>query len=130
MATVVWEWFAPSDLPVAVTITPPPLFSDLVKPLAGLNVLEAMDGSLTTVKRSKETKLHTWTFVLTRFKALEFKEFYLLHSASKIKIVTHEDVVIVGYFEINPTTFDTIGRGVISDSKEKVNLNITFKSTE
>jgi len=125
---IVWEWFAPFDLPIAVTITPPPLLTDSVKPLGGLNVIEAMDGSLTTIKRPRLSRLYTWSFILTRLKAIEFKEFYVSYSGMKIKIVTHTEEVIIGYFEINPTSFDVIGRGILSDSKEKVNLSITFKS--
>lgn len=126
---IVWEWFAPFDLPTKVVITPPPLMFDTVKPTGTVQVNEAMDGSVGTLKRPNTTRIHTWNFILTRMKALEFKSFFETFAGTKIKIVNHRSETIVGYFEVNPTTFDTIGRGVIANSKEKVSLSITFKST-
>lgn len=127
--STVWTWFAPNDLPSAVMITPPPAMSDSVA-LAGATVIgNTMDGEQVSYRRPFPTRTHTWSFTLTRMKAIELRDFFTLFAGEKIKIVKHDDTILLGFFEINPLSLAAISRGVISDSVEKMTVEITFKST-
>ncbi len=89
------------------TILPNPEFSDVEAHQHSVIVKRSMNNTKRTYVRSSNRFLLTYTFRLTRGKALEFEAFVRCYYGSKIKMTNHKDEVWLVNFATNP--FDFVG---------------------
>lgn len=116
------------------TFLPNPQFSDTEALTASLSVKRSLDGTLFTYKKTKggRRKL-TWTFTLTRPKALELRAFLLSYYASTVKVVDHNDRTWLGNFTNNPFEFESARRAApaIGDlAPEACVITLEFEGVE
>jgi hypothetical protein len=114
-----------------ITILPNPSWGDVYEPTATVTALRTMNGLLYTYTKSKENrrKCH-WDFTLSKNKALELKAFFTSYYRAKIKIIDHDDVVWIGYFQNNPFEFTGSGHAPSFPGGEVVDISIDFEESE
>lgn len=68
-----------------------------------VQTLRAMNGTLYTyIKTKRGRQGYSWEFLTSKDKALEAKEFVLLHADGLIRVTDHRSDTLVGYITINP----------------------------
>jgi len=125
-----WVFLAPHPASEVVMILPSPEMGDSEQRKHQVQLKRTHNGTNKTHIQANNNRHFTWTFVLTRHKALEFKAWYTLYAGQPCKIITHENVEVVGNLVVNPLSLQLVGRGVIADSVEKIVLAIDFEATE
>ena len=125
---------APYPALQTLTVVPDPQFSDQETNLNTVNRLTAMDGTrYTYVKRRTRRKL-SWTFRLSRPKALEVRAFFMSYFASVVKITDHCNRVWIGNFTSNPFEFEAQSRAAPAITPmprgETVSIDIEFEGEE
>lgn len=108
------------------SIMPNPQFNDSRSLPVKVKPRYMIDGTrFTYVQTSNDQKLH-FTWLLTRGKAEEFKQFVLAFMDSKIQITTHLGEVWLGYIMINP--FEAVSaQPALGVMRETVNVTIEFR---
>lgn len=90
---------------------PNPEFGDSERKTSTVNFIRTLDGSLYSyVKKKGGRRRLQFRFRLTRFKALELREFIIAYFASTIELTDVEGVRWIGNFVTNPFEFETTGR--------------------
>ena len=130
-----FQFSAPYPTLQTTTLLPSPQFSDGVALLDTVARKLAMDGTrYTYVKRRAGRRKLTWSFKLTRNKALELRAFIHAYFASQIKAVDHAGRVWLGNFTSNPFEFDTsdAARPAIAPMPrgELVDINLEFEGVQ
>jgi len=130
-----FEMSAPYPGLQTTSLLPNPQFSDSESLTDTLDVKRGSDGTLYTYKRTKNLRMKLqWTFLVTRNKGLEIRAFITSYSASKIRIVDHNDRIWIGHFINNPAEFTTRDRGAPAISPmprgETVEVTIEFEGVE
>jgi hypothetical protein len=120
-------FYAPADNPNVGLVLPNPELSDEIRSNADAQITRAMDGTTYTYVKRKGTITVNYTFTLTRMKAYEFRDFYLAYASERMKIVNHDDDVIIGYITNNPLSKTFARRGVYCNDKETVVIDLEFK---
>lgn len=125
---------APHPIIETTSVLPSPKFSDAESLMVSVSRKLAMDGTrYTYVKRKSRRKL-SWSFRLTRNKALELRAFIYAYFAAKVRVVDHNDRVFVGNFTENPFEFDTADRASPAihpmPRGETVAIDLTFEGVE
>ena len=122
--------YAPYPASTAALILPMFDLSDVERPLGSVQVLKAFDGTVRSHKKPQPTgRSYSWTFQLTRMKALELKAFYQLHVGDKWKVEEQESGDMwIGYVNLNPLVLQMDKISKISDSREKVVVNLEFET--
>ncbi len=98
---------APYPLLQTTTILPDPKFSDSEGLMIVVTRKLAMDGTKYTYIKNKGRRKLSWSFRLTRNKALELRAFIQCYFASPIQVTYYNGRVWVGNFVENPFEFDT-----------------------
>ena len=130
-----FEFAAPHPGVQTTSLLPNPLLSDTEALTTSVSAHRATDGTLYTyVKTKAGRRKMTWTFRLTRPKALELRAFILSYFASKIQITDHNGRVWVGNFTSNPFEFDTPSRAAPAigglPRGEKQTITLEFEGVE
>lgn len=108
---------APYPTSQTISILPSPRFADGEAPTLTVASTRAMDGTLRTYVKTKNGRRKlTWSFLLTRHKALELREFVRVYFASDVEITDHNDRRWVGNFTNNP--FEFVGEGRASPAPD------------
>lgn len=108
---------APYPTSQTISILPSPRFADGEAPTLTVVSTRAMDGTLRTyVKTKNDRRKLTWSFLLTRHKALELREFVRVYFASDVEITDHNDRRWIGNFTNNP--FEFVGEGRANPSPD------------
>ena len=66
------------------------------------SVLVAMDKSVNTYIKTTGKNIFNWSFLLTKEKALELREFVKLYSDKRWRVTDHNDDVLIGHLLTNP----------------------------
>lgn len=107
------------------TLLPSPTFSDQNALKATIKTFHSMNGTLYTyvIGRKGMHKLK-WTFKLSRYKALELREFIKAYYDTLIKITDHNGDIWIGYLKSNPFEFlgDSIAPSMPGGEMTKVTL--------
>lgn len=122
---------APYPTLETLTALPSPQFLDREANLNVVNRHVAMDGTRYTYVKRRTRKKLSWTFKLTRPKALEVQAFFKVYFASRIRVTDHNGCVWVGHFTSNPFEFEAISRAAPAISPmprgETMNVDIEFE---
>ncbi len=94
-----------------------------------VQTLRAMDGTVYTyIKTKRGRRGQSWDFITSKDKALEIKEFIILHADGLIRIIDHRDVNLIGYITINPMEARGEGRAASwGQIEEAVRFTIEFE---
>lgn len=124
--------FAPFPDSEAAIVMPMFAMGDTERMDSTVNVQKRFDGGLHThVTKQLDSRILNWNFTLTRMKALEFKEFYILYAGKVWRFLdTVTDQTWTGYVKVNPATLNMVARGKIADSEDVVQVEIEFETTE
>lgn len=126
---------APYPALQTTSVLPNPEFGDGENLANSVTAKRAMDGTLRTyIKRKNGRRKLSWSFVLTRNKGQEVREFIRSYYASKIRVTDHNGRVWVGNFISDPFEFDTPQKAgpTIGDWPvgEKQTITIEFEGME
>ena len=106
----VFKLAAPYPASQTISLLPRPRFADGEAPTLTIAATRAMDGTLRTYVKTKNGRRKlTWSFLLTRHKALELREFVRAYFASDVEATDHHGRRWVGNFTNNP--FEFVGDG-------------------
>jgi hypothetical protein len=120
-------------------VLPNPLIGDSEAHTSEVIVKRTMSGRAQTfVRRKNQRKKLTWSFRVTRNKALEVREFFRSYHGSKMRIIDHEDRSWTGFVVTNPIDIDIPKRGhpggegyqTISGSGETCEFTVEFQAWE
>lgn len=110
LVTSTFKLAAPYPANQTVSLLPSPRFSDGEAPTLTIAATRSMDGTLRTYVKTKNGRRKlTWSFLLTRHKALELREFVRVYFASDVEATDHNNRRWVGNFTNNP--FEFVGEG-------------------
>jgi hypothetical protein len=96
---------APYPALQTTSLFPNPDFGDSEGLAVSLSIKRAMDGTLYTYIKRKGRHALSWTFTLTRNKALELRAFIESYFASQIQVTDHTGRIWVGHFIRKPFEF-------------------------
>ena len=109
-------------------VMPSPEWGDYQATASSFIKLRAMDGTLYTYVKPRETiKRYQWTFLLAKHKAFEMLRFVQFYHGSLVKAVTHDDVSLIGYIMNNPTELTASSRAPSWPGGETCQLTIDFE---
>jgi len=92
------------------SVLPNPTFGNSEGVVQSQNIKRSIDGTVRTyIKRAGRRKM-AWSFVLTRNKAVELREFAHSYHASKILAEDHDGRRYAGYIMNNPLEITSLGR--------------------
>ncbi len=95
---------------VSTLLLPSPLQGNNTNNTATIQTLRSMNGTVYTYRKGKRARRrYSWSFLTSRDKALEAKEFIRLYAGGLIKTVDHLGVLRIGWITINP--IDEAGEG-------------------
>jgi len=117
---------APYPLLAVTSIMPNPQFNDSRALPVAMKARYMIDGTrFTYVQTSNDQKLH-FTWLLTRGKAEEFKQFVIAFMGYQILITTHLGEVWLGYIMDNP--FEEVSaQPALGVMRETVNVTLVFR---
>ncbi len=95
---------------VTTTVLPNPQFNDTQARKVELQIMRSMNGTRYTYVKSNDRQALSFTFLLTRKKALELRAFLVSYYRAKVQLTDHEGAIWEGYFTNNPFEFSTAGR--------------------
>lgn len=78
--------------------------------LIGGQPARSIDGTVRTYIRRKGRRRFVWTFILTRNKATEVREFVRSYHSSEIRIEDHEGRIVEGWIMNNPLEINMVRR--------------------
>lgn len=84
------------------TTLPNPKWGDTEGALANLNMKKSIDGTTRTYVKRKGRRALSWTFTITRNKAMELREFVRSYHSSRIGITDHNGRNWLGWIMNNP----------------------------
>jgi len=96
---------APMPTVKTTSVLPNPEFSNsenAMVELLGGQPARSIDGTVRTYIKRKKRRRFVWSFVTTRNKAIEVREFVRSYHASKIRVEDHEGRIVEGYIMNNP----------------------------
>lgn len=85
-----------------------------------------MNGTRRTYVKRKNRERLLWSFVLTRGKAIELREFYLAYGTERVKVETLGKQW-VGWLISNPIELEAVRRGEPGSLGETVAVQIEFE---
>lgn len=92
------------------SILPNPTFGDSEGVVQSQNLKRSIDGTVRTyIKRAGRRKM-AWSFVMTRNKAIELREFAYAYHASKVLVETHNGRKYSGFIMNNPLEITSLSR--------------------
>jgi hypothetical protein len=98
---------APYPSQQTTTILPNPQLGNSEANTGTITRKVAVDGTRYTYVRSSDRRKFTWSFRLTRNKALELVAFIKAYHTSAVRVEDHSGRVIIGVFRTNPFEFET-----------------------
>lgn len=102
---------APLPLAETTSVLPNPLYGDSEGTTGTINILRSVSGKRRTYVKSRDRRKLSWTFRLTRNKALELFEFYRSYNAQEIVVIDHNDRRWRGHMLNNPFEIEMARRG-------------------
>ncbi len=112
-------------------ILPSPQWGDSATPTPSVKTLRTMDGDLYTyISTRDKRKKCNWSFSISRHKGLELKAFYNSYSGSRVRITDHEDLVWIGYIQVNPFELTGTERAGNLPGQEAMDITIDFEESE
>ena len=112
-------------------ILPSPNWGDSATPTASLKTLRTMSGDLYTyVSTRNKRKKCNWGFTISRNKGLELKAFYHAYSGSKVRITDHEDIVWIGFIQVNPFEITGTERAGNLPGYESMDVTLDFEESD
>jgi hypothetical protein len=118
---------APLPDATTTTVLPNPRFNDIQGRRLQVDLKRSMNNVKRTYVKSSDRQATTYTFLLSRMKGLELREFVLAYQASKIRWVDHRGDVWEGYFTRNPFEFSGAGRAAGLPGREIVEVTIQME---
>lgn len=119
---------APHPAYQTTLILPSPGWSNFKAGSSVITKYRAMDGTLYTYVKPKSGQIrHQWSFVLSQHKMLELQRFMSVYHSELVKVVTHEDDILVGYIMNNPTELTTISKAVDWPGGEAGQVTLDFE---
>lgn len=96
---------------------------------ASVQTLRTMNGTLYTYKKPKRgRRVFRWDFTTSKEKALEAKEFVRLYAGGLVQSVDYDNVLRIGYININPLDARGDGRASgWSEIAEAVSFTLEFE---
>lgn len=120
---------APVPSLTTTTQLPDPKFDDSIALQSTVDVKYAMDGTRRTYVKSTDRGKLSFTFLLTRMKALEVRAFVQSYYRAKLRITTHRGEVWDVYFATNPFDFSGDSRAAGSPGGEMSSVSLVFEGT-
>jgi hypothetical protein len=113
------------------TILPSPDWGDVNEPVATVNALRTMDGTLFTYTKKKDQrrKCH-WDFKISRDKSLELKAFITSYFHTRVRIIDHDSVIWIGFLQNNPFEFVGAGAAQSFPGGEVVDISLDFEESD
>lgn len=111
-------------------ILPSPDWGNSREPVSTLQVLKSISGVTYTYTKIKNKRYrYHWDFNISRYKAIELREFLRIYRNSQIKIIDHNNEVILGYIQNNP--IELTGEALASNfpGNETMTVSIDFEET-
>ena len=119
----------PHPLVTSSLLLPSPQTGNSQANTATVQTVRAMDGKVYTFIKSKRArKKYNWSFITSKDKALEAKEFIKLFADGLVKTIDHLDTIRIGYIAINPMEASGGGRaGGWGKNEESYQYQIEFE---
>lgn len=109
---------------------PSPAFNDARRSLSEVFVKRAMNGTPYSYKNDLgNKKTFSFSFKLTRMKALEVEAFFKLYGSKQWQLTNFDGEILVGFCKTNPLRFVHVAREVDATSVEAVTLDFEFETT-
>lgn len=102
---------APSPGFQTATMLPNPEWGDSESALLDLNLKKSIDGTTRTYVKRKGRRKLSWTFTVTRNKAMEVREFMRVYQSSEIGVTDQNGRFWLGYVMNNPVEITMDKRG-------------------
>ncbi len=120
---------APYPKMIATLLLPSPLLSNNKNNTATVQTVRSMNGTVYTYVITKRgRKKYSWSFLTSKDKALEAKEFVGIYAQDLVQVVDHEDVTRMGWIVINPLEESGQGRaGGWGKNEEAFEYTIEFE---
>lgn len=115
---------------------PNPEFGDITRLESTVQLKRSMNGStiVTHIVKRPNSRTIEMSFQLTRYKSLEFLEFFKRHGAELMKLVRNYwndgEEELVGYLKVNPLELEKTERALVAGSLENINVRADFETTQ
>lgn len=113
-----------------ISVLPSPAFNDREAGRRTVESQRAMDGTLRTYVKSSERQKLSYTFNLTRMKALELRAFIRSYYRATIQITNHKGDVWHVKFVSDPFEFETVSRAGGQPGNERVSITLELEGTK
>lgn len=121
---------APDVASKGIIFLPDPEWGDVQRLEQTMLLYRSMNGNkvITHVQPVTNIRTFEYSFILTRFKALEFINFYNIFGSQRMKLEVDANTIKVGYLKVNPLELEYIRRAVQCTSNEDVSTQFAFES--
>lgn len=123
-------FYAPAFFTAHIMELPEPELGDGERLENRTSVGRSLSGVSYSFVISQPNRTYSWSFDLTRYKAIEFWHFYQLHKADLIRVDRNGEDQLVGYLKINPLVLEMLKRGPLADSIDVVKLEFEFETVQ
>lgn len=120
---------APAPAIETTTVLPNPEFSDVENQKIEVQVRRSMDNTKRTYVKSNERRALSYSFVLTRAKALELRAFVESYYRVPLFLTNHKNELWLVHFTINPFEFNAAGRHKSAPGGEYTTISLNFEGT-
>lgn len=110
-----------------ISLLPNPIFSDLENQKSNVSIRRSMNNVVRTYVKKRTNHDFSYSFRLTRAKALELKAFIESYNRVKILLVNHKDEQWVVNLTNNPFEFNRAGAAHNYPGGEYVTITLEFE---
>jgi hypothetical protein len=92
---------------------------------AEVQILRSINGKQYVYKKDKQgRRIFQWSFILSRYKAIELRNFVKAYYSCAIKIIDHDSNIFIGYLQNNPFELGNGSRagGFPGDETQRITL--------
>lgn len=118
---------APYPTVVTTTILPDPEFNDGDAQRHSIDIKRSMDGTRRTYVKSNARRQLTYSFSMSRMKALELRAFIQAYYRAPILLIDHNESRWLVHFTNNPFEFDVDSRAGGWPGGEMQNIALEFE---
>lgn len=112
------------------TFLPNPELSDINSPAQSIEIRRSMNNTVRTYVKTSKRETFSFTFILTRQKALELREFILSYYRSRIHFIDHNGQAWIFFLTNNPFEFNGAGTAQNFPGGEYVTITMTFEGEQ
>lgn len=118
---------APYPAVQTTSILPNPQFSDVESLTSTMVLKKSLNNTRRTYVSNTGLRMLTYSFRLTRGKALELREFIKAYFNQPVRLVNHKDETWIVYFTSNPFEFNGTERAVGVPGNEMQTITLNFE---